>query len=164
MGFIIHLWAASWQNQQMTVHPAKTQISLGICPVWSESSLCAQWVAKDPSILHADSEDSDQTGQMPRLIWVFAGRTTTLLVLSWGYVQKMWRKWQSCKQCRPWSDGSFRSDLIWSVSRSWRGAVVNMLVLQSWGRWFDPMLLQSFGWDFKPRSRRHGLVVSGTLN
>ena len=27
-----------------------------------------QWVAKDPSFLHADSEDSDQTGRMPRLI------------------------------------------------------------------------------------------------
>ena len=68
----------------MTVRPAKTQISLGIRPVWSESSLCAQWVAKDPSFFHADSEDSEQTGRMPRLIWVFAGRTTTLLVLSWG--------------------------------------------------------------------------------
>ena len=45
-------------------HPAKTQISLGICP---ESSLCAQWVAKDLSFLLTDSEDSDQTGQMPRL-------------------------------------------------------------------------------------------------
>ena len=52
--------------------------------VWSESSLCAQWVAKDPSFLHADSDDSDQTGWMPRLIWVFAGRTIILLVLSWG--------------------------------------------------------------------------------
>ena len=62
--------------------PAKTQISLGICSVWSESSLCTQWVAKDPSFLHADSEDSDQTGWMPRLIWVFAGHTITLLVLS----------------------------------------------------------------------------------
>ena len=30
------------------------------------------------------SEDSDQTGQMPRLIWVFAGRSVILLVLSWG--------------------------------------------------------------------------------
>ena len=28
------------------------------------------------------SEDSDQTGRMPRLIWVFAGRTLILLVLS----------------------------------------------------------------------------------
>ena len=33
----------------------------------------------------AHSEDADQTGQMPRLIWVFAGRTFILLVLSWGY-------------------------------------------------------------------------------
>ena len=47
-----------------------------------QSSLCTQWVAKDPSFLHADSKDSDQTGQMPRLIWIFAGRTLTLLVLS----------------------------------------------------------------------------------
>ena len=30
-----------------------------------------------------DSEDSDQTGQMPRLIWVFAGCTLILLVLSY---------------------------------------------------------------------------------
>ena len=35
----------------------QTQISLGIHPVWSESSLCAQWVAKDPGFLHEDSED-----------------------------------------------------------------------------------------------------------
>ena len=78
------IWAALWQNQQKTVHPAKTQISLGIRPVWSESSLCTQWVAKDPSFLHADSKDFDQTGRMPRLIWVFARRTVILLVLPWG--------------------------------------------------------------------------------
>ena len=28
----------------------------------------------DPLFLHMDSEYSDQPGQMPRLIWVFAGR------------------------------------------------------------------------------------------
>ena len=72
------------KTNKMTVHPAKRQISLGIRPVWSESSLCAQLVAKNPSFLHADSEDSDQTGQMPRLICVFAGCTATLLVLTWG--------------------------------------------------------------------------------
>ena len=44
-------------------------------------SLCAHWVAKDPSFLLAHSEDSDQTGRRPRLIWVFAGHTATLLVL-----------------------------------------------------------------------------------
>ena len=43
-------------------------------PGWSESSLCAQWVAKDPGCF-VQTEKTDQTGQMPRLIWVFAGRT-----------------------------------------------------------------------------------------
>ena len=76
------------KTNKMSVRPAKIQISLGISPVWTESSLCAQWIAKDPSLLHANSEESDQigpmpqTGRMPRLIWVFAERTTTLLVLS----------------------------------------------------------------------------------
>ena len=45
------------KTNKMTVRPVKTQISLGIRPVWSESSLCPQWVAKDPSFLHADSKD-----------------------------------------------------------------------------------------------------------
>ena len=35
------IWATTWQNNQMSVHTGKTQISLGICPVWSESSLSA---------------------------------------------------------------------------------------------------------------------------
>ena len=43
------------KTNKMIVHQAKTQISLGIRPVWSESSLFAHWVAKDPSFLHADS-------------------------------------------------------------------------------------------------------------
>ena len=53
---------------RMSVRPAKIAQS-------DQSSLCTQWVAKDLSFLHADSEDSDQSGRMPRLIWVFAGRT-----------------------------------------------------------------------------------------
>ena len=71
------------QTNKVTACSAKTQISLCIHPVWSESSLCAQWIAQDPRFLDADSEDSDQTERMPRLIWVFAGRTLILLVLSW---------------------------------------------------------------------------------
>ena len=66
------------------VHPAKTWINLGIRPVWSESLLFA-WRKLGSLATHwVHSEDSDQTGQMPRLIWVFAGRTVILLVLSWG--------------------------------------------------------------------------------
>ena len=56
------------KTNKVSVRPAKTQISLGIRQVWSESSQCTQWVAKDPSFLHADSEDSDQSRRMPRLI------------------------------------------------------------------------------------------------
>ena len=57
------------------MRPAKTQISLGIRPVSSESSLSA-WRKLGTLATHwARSEDSDQTGRIPRLIWVFAGRT-----------------------------------------------------------------------------------------
>ena len=38
---VFHIWAASWQTNNVAVRPAKTQISLGIRPVWSESSLSA---------------------------------------------------------------------------------------------------------------------------
>ena len=70
------------KSNKVTVRPAKTQISLGIRPVWSESWLSA-WRKPGSLATHwAHSEDSDQTGRMPRLIWVFAGRTVTLLVLS----------------------------------------------------------------------------------
>ena len=94
---INRIWAAFWQNLTKwplrpaktqirlgihlgicpiwPLHPAKTQIRLGIHPVWSESSLCTHWVVKDPMFLHVDNEDSDQTGRMPRLIWVFADCT-----------------------------------------------------------------------------------------
>ena len=74
------------KTNKVTVRPPKTQISLGIRPVWSESSLCGQWVAKDPWFLHADSEDSD----LARLIWVFAGRTATLSVLSCRGSHLLW--------------------------------------------------------------------------
>ena len=49
----LHIWAASLQNQENDCAPSED----------SESSLCTQWVVKDPKFLHADSEDSDQTGR-----------------------------------------------------------------------------------------------------
>ena len=58
-------WAASWQNQRNGMCTQRRLRSA----VWSESLLYTQWVAKDPSFLHADSEE-----RMPRLVWVFAGR------------------------------------------------------------------------------------------
>ena len=62
------------KTNKVSVRPAKTQISLGIRPVWSESSLSA-WRKLGSLATHwAHSEDSDQSGRMARLIWVFAGR------------------------------------------------------------------------------------------
>ena len=48
------------KTNKMTVHSAKTQISLGIRPVWSESSLCPGWYESS------------------------LGAHAILLVLSWG--------------------------------------------------------------------------------
>ena len=63
------------KTNKMSVRQAKTQISLGIRPVWSESSLSA-WRKLGSLATHSVySEDSDQNGRMPRLIWVFAGHT-----------------------------------------------------------------------------------------
>ena len=50
------------KTNKISVRPAKTSAKS------DQSSLCAQWVTKDPSFLHADSEDSDQTGRKLRLI------------------------------------------------------------------------------------------------
>ena len=77
----MYRFANYYMSQRMTkptkwhMRPAKTLISLGIRPIWSEYTLCAQWAVKDPNFLHADSKDSNQTWWMHSLIWVLAGRT-----------------------------------------------------------------------------------------
>ena len=70
------------KTNNVAVRPVKTQISLGICLVWSESSLSAWRNLRSLATHWVHSEDSDQTGRMPRLIWVFTERTLILLVLS----------------------------------------------------------------------------------
>ena len=71
--FNLHLSLSMTKQTKWHVCAAKTQDSLGIRTVCSES-LCAVWVANDPNFRQSDSEDSGQTGRMPRLIWVFALR------------------------------------------------------------------------------------------
>ena len=47
--------------------------------------VCIQQRPRSALATHgAHREDTDQTGRMPRLSWVFAGHTATLLVLSWA--------------------------------------------------------------------------------
>ena len=63
------------ETNKVAVRPANTQISLGIRPVWSETSL-STWRKLGSLATHSvHSNNSDQTGRMPRLIWVFTGHS-----------------------------------------------------------------------------------------
>ena len=65
------IWAAAQQNQQndlCVMRLANTQISAGDCTIWSETSLYALWVAKDPNFLQVNSDYSDQPGHSIRLV------------------------------------------------------------------------------------------------
>ena len=53
------------ETNKMTVRPAKTQISLGIRPVWSESLLCAQCVAEDPNFFMGTAKTLIRLGGCP---------------------------------------------------------------------------------------------------
>ena len=66
------IWAAAWQNQQ---HDPSAQSD--------QSSVCVQWVAKDPSFLHTDSEDSDQTGLIH---WYFSVNSVSFKINNVGHI------------------------------------------------------------------------------
>ena len=79
-----YIWAASWQNQQCGCAPSEDSDQPGHSPnlitVFAVRMKKA-WVLSYP--LSAQRR-YDQTGRMLRLIWVFAGCTVILFVLSWG--------------------------------------------------------------------------------
>ena len=62
------------KTNKMTYAPSENSDQPGRPSSLIRVFACAQWVA-DPPFLHADIEDYDHIGRMPRLIWVFAGRT-----------------------------------------------------------------------------------------
>ena len=106
------------KTNKVNVRPTKTQISLGIRPVWSESSLSA-WRNLGSLATHwSHSEDSDQSWRTPRLIWVFAGRTLILLVLSCRgsngslWVQDVVRFSCVIKVMAKWSDATCHMNLL----------------------------------------------------
>ena len=72
------------------VRPAKTQISLGFRPVWSESLLSAWGKLGSLATYWVHSEDSDLTGRKPRLIWVFAGRTCHFVGFVMRWLKRVW--------------------------------------------------------------------------
>ena len=117
------IWATSWQNQQTDMcalrrlrsawAPAQSDQSLHFMkkpwvlsyPFSAQRRLWSDWA--DAQAEH--SEDSDQTWWMPRLIWVFAGCTVTLL----GFVTRrlIWLQLSS----------SFRAKAVWNY---WNLSVV----------------------------------------
>ena len=78
-------WAASWKNQQNGMC-AQRRLSSAWASAHSDQSLrCLHEENIGSLATHwAHNRDSVQTGRMPGLIWVFAGRTVILLLLSWG--------------------------------------------------------------------------------
>ena len=80
LGCGVSKWAATWQNQQSGCAPSKDSDQSRLVRVFAVR-LKKAWVLSYP---FSTSEDSDQTGRMPRQIWVFAERIAILLVLSWG--------------------------------------------------------------------------------
>ena len=67
----INMWTAAWQNQQNDLR-AKQRLR----SAWTSESLLSAWRSlASLAILRVHRDDSDQTGWMPRLIWVFSGHT-----------------------------------------------------------------------------------------
>ena len=55
------------KTSKIACTPSEDSDQAGHPPSLIRVFACAQWVAKGPSFHHADSEDSDKTGRMPRL-------------------------------------------------------------------------------------------------
>ena len=105
------------KTNKITVRPAMTR--------WAstqsdQSSPCAQWVAKDPRFLHADSKGSDQTGQMPSAQAYLSLRWAhTLLVLSCRGSSENGLKKGSTLKWRILHEWSFHMNLLNEISL-WR--------------------------------------------
>ena len=90
--FILKISRLTTKPSKWPLRPAMAQISQAIHPVWSQESSLSAWRNIGSSATHwAHCKDSEQTEWMPKLIWVFAGRTVILLVLSWKNVK--WTMW-----------------------------------------------------------------------
>ena len=75
------------KTNKMTVLPVKTRISLGIRPVWLESSLCAKLMAKwlwTQAFFMRTAKTPIRLGGCPHWSKSSLGAHAILLVLSWG--------------------------------------------------------------------------------
>ena len=77
-----------------------------------QSSLCAQWAAKDPRFLHADSEDSDQPGHRTVKTLIRLGRCPGWSESSLGTQPLCW----FCHEAAHMFIGFVKLELIWAMS------------------------------------------------
>ena len=102
-----HLSCLMTKPTKWFVHPAKTQICLGILPVRSESWLCALWVTKDRSYLHAIAKTLIRLGGCPG--WsVFAERKSQFV----GFVMRQLTLSQPSHCFHPLLPPNFLAQLI----------------------------------------------------
>ena len=76
------IWARAQQNQQNDVCPGNTQLSLGIRPVWSESSLFAWRNIGSLATENVQNKESDPAGRMPGWTESLLGAQVFSLILS----------------------------------------------------------------------------------
>ena len=189
------------------MRPAKTKISLSIRPIWSESSLSAWRKLGSLATNWAHCEDSDQTGgklgslatnwahweesdqmqmprsgRMPRLIWVFAGRTVILLVLLWSgsldqtaiggshcrVVKGLVRGGDLCSlDLSPQCSGGFEphSDYIWEGKLEWEKATFCLRMAKRFPRRSSTLALPTWlalgaGWETESSARKTIFISS----
>ena len=142
---ILHRWQTAGQSRTQTekmsrsmtkpikwhVRRAKSQISLGIPRVWSESSLSTWTDLGFLATNWARREDSDQSVRMTRLIWVFAGRTghfvgficaaAQLIFYDPYFTEYQWKKAQTlASYCYPlWMFQITFVPICWCADKIW---------------------------------------------
>ena len=102
------------QNLQNRMCAQQILRSAWVSPQSDQSSLCAQWVAKNPSFLHVDSKGWSDWADAQADLSLLHARHFIAFVMNWLIFILVFRQaW--VKQCIPRSDTVFCT--IWSVSR-----------------------------------------------
>ena len=116
-----NIWAKARQNQQNDIYAQRRLRSASASSQSDQSSLCAHWIAKSPSCLPADSENSYQTGQIPRLIWVFAGHTSHFVLSCCSsfenYMKSLWQAFNHTAEYDAMISDYFRQQFSSGVSQ-----------------------------------------------
>ena len=81
---LLYLSRLTTKPTKWHVRPAKTQINLGIRPVWSKSSLSTWGKLKSLAIIRAQTKPLMRLGGCPGWSESSLGAKVILLVLSWG--------------------------------------------------------------------------------